>query len=327
MAELRRHPVSGEWVVICPEKSLTGTGDSPDGCIYCPGSEHLTGPEVYRVAGPGGADGRTWRVRVVAESPPLFHVEGEFSKKAAGLCDCMEAIGAHEVLLDSPDHGKEFESLDENQIVTIINALRVRAGDLEKDDRLRQILIFKVREADSDCHPRWHIVSTPFVPGVIKAELKGAARYFGYKERCVFCDYIRQERRSGLRVICEEPGVIAISPYAATFPYEAWVLPVTHGSDFRTAARDDLAGLASLLKKLTRAMMQLPDSRGYVINLHTAPFRKPKPGAWKTIDLDYHWHLDLKPRLDLLNGLKESGAFHLNPVPPESAADILGRLC
>ena len=73
--------------------------------------------------------------------------------------------------------------------------------------------------------------------------------------------------------------------------------------------------------------MSLPESHGYVVNLHTAPYRKPKPGSWKTIDADYHWHLDVKPRLDLLNGLKESGGFHLNPVPPEAAAEILRGLC
>jgi UDPglucose--hexose-1-phosphate uridylyltransferase len=327
MAELRRHPVSGDWVVICPEKNLTDGKETDNGCVFCPGKEAETGPEVYRTAGGSGQARPDWGVRVVAGSPPLFHVEGDFSKHAAGLCDCMQAIGAHEVLLDSPDHGAEFESLSERQIVSILDVLRIRAADLERDERLRQILIFKVRAADSEHHPRWHIISTPFVPGVIKEELKGAAKYFSYKERCVFCDYIRQEKKAGPRVICEEPGAIAISPYAARFPYETWVLPTRHSPDFRTVADEDLAGLARVLKRLAGAMAGVPESQGYVINLHTAPFRKPKPGAWKTIDLDFHWHLDLRPRLDLLNGLKESGDFHLNPVTPETAAEVLGRLC
>jgi len=327
VAELRRHPVSGEWVVICPEKNSSERPDEGNGCIFCPGNEDLTGREVYRVNGGGDSDSPGWCVRVVAESPPLFHIEGDFSKKAAGLCDCMEAIGAHEVVVESPAHDTEFENLSEQQIASVLSVLRIRAADLARDDRLRQVFIFKVRVTDSSSHPRWHIVSTPFVPGPIKEELKGSARYFSYKERCVLCDYIRQERKSGARVVCEESHVVAISPYAARFPFEVWVLPKRHSPDFEAVEKDEVLGLARILKRVTTAMVKLPKSHGYVINLHTAPLRKPKPGAWETIDRDYHWHLDLRPRLDLLNGLKESGGFHVNPVSPESAAQTLRDLC
>ena len=327
MAELRRHPVSGEWVVICPEKNTTRRCDGGNGCIFCPGNEGLTGSEVYRVNGGGDSDSPGWRIRVVAESPPLFHIEGDFSKKAAGLCDCMEAIGAHEVLIESPAHDTELEGLEEGHIAAVLSVLKTRAADLARDDRLRQVFIFKVRTVDPVTHPSWHIVSTPFVPGTIKEELKGSARYFSYKERCVLCDYISQEKKTGARVICDEPHAIAISPYAARFPYEVWVLPTGHSPDFETIGGDEIRSLAAILKRVTSALVRLPESRGYVINLHTAPFRKPKPGAWETIDRDYHWHLDIRPRLDLLNGLKESGGFHVNPVSPEAAAEALRDLC
>jgi UDPglucose--hexose-1-phosphate uridylyltransferase len=327
VAELRRHPVSGEWVVICPEKNSTGDHEEGSQCIYCPGNEGLTGPEVYRVDGGGDSDSPGWCVRVVAESPPLFHIEGDFSKKAAGLCDCMEAIGAHEVVVESPAHDTEFESLAECQIASVLGALRTRAADLSGDERLRQVFMFKVRTTDMGCHPRWQVVSTPFVPGSIKEELKGSARYFSYKERCVFCDYIGQERKAGARIVCEEAHAVAISPYAARFPYEVWVLPKRHSPDFESVDTDEILGLAGILKRVTTAMLGLPESRGYVINLHTAPLRKPKPGAWETIDRDYHWHLNLRPRLDLLNGLKEGGGIHINPVSPESAAKTLRGLC
>jgi len=327
VAELRRHPVSGEWVVICPEKNTAGSPEEGNGCIFCPGNEGVTGPEVYRLNGGDDSDSPGWSVRVVAESPPLFHVEGEFLKKAVGLCDCMEAIGAHEVLVESPSHDTEFESLGEGQIVSVLNVLKARAADLAGDERLRQVLVFKVRTTGRVTHPRWHIVSTPFVPGSIKEELKGAAKYFSYKERCVFCDYIRQERKAGPRVICEETHAVAISPYAARFPFEVWILPIRHSPDFENVNRDEIHDLARTLKRLAAAMVRLPESRGYVIRLHTAPFRNPKPGAWKTIDRDYHWYLDIRPRLEFLNGLKESGGFHLNPVSPEAAAKTLSELC
>jgi UDPglucose--hexose-1-phosphate uridylyltransferase len=289
---------------------------------------------------------------VVAESPPLFHIEGEFFKKAAGLCDRMEAIGAHEVLVESPHHHTEFEDLDQGQIVDVLEVLSGRARDLGEDPRLRQVLISKIRKSNGDmprasagedpevegtagpgsgrheaAHPRWHIVSTPFVPAQMKGELKGSARYFSYKERCVFCDYIRQEKKAASRVICENDRAVAVSPYAACLPYEGWVLPLTHLPDFGRVASEDLAGIAPILKRLAGAMMKIEGSRGYIIEVHTAPFRKSKAGAWKTIDQDYHWHLKVRPRLKVLNGLKETGRFHLNPISPEEAARALAARC
>lgn len=329
MAELRRHPVSGEWVVICPERNrLISNNDTTDGCIYCPGNEDQTGHEILRITGNGTSSGSDWKVRVVAASPPLYHIEGDFRKQAAGICDRMEAIGAHEVVVESPDHDKDLEHFDDTQIYRVFDALRMRAGDLAEDARLRQVLMFRVSTADASAasHPRWHIVATPFVPALIKQGLNGARRYYAYKERCALCDYVSDERRTKTRVIAEDTAAIAVSPYAARFPYEVWVIPLRHSPDFRTILPDEISSLGRLLKRLAGALKRLPESKGYVLSIHTAPCRKPKPDAWKTIDFDSHWHIQIRPRMDLLNGLKESGGFHLNPITPEQAAKTISEL-
>jgi UDPglucose--hexose-1-phosphate uridylyltransferase len=330
LAELRRHPVSEQWVVICPEKKRLVRDDGGDGCIYCPGNESMTGHEIYRSDGANGSGGSNWRIRVVAESLPLFHIEGDFCKQAAGICDRMEAIGAHEVVIENPCHNIEFEDLPDDQMFAVVDVLRMRALDLSKDPRLRQVFTFKVRtfgENSGTSHPRWHVVSMPFVPTLIKEELKGSAKYFSYKERCVLCDYIRQERKVQTRLICEDTDFVAISPYAARFPFEVWVLPLRHSADFHSLLQPEISSLGRILRKLLKGLRRLPQAAGYVASIHTAPFRKPKADAWKTIALDYHWHIEIRPRVDLLNGLKESGGFHLNPVAPEEAAKVISDLC
>jgi UDPglucose--hexose-1-phosphate uridylyltransferase len=329
VAELRRHPLSGDWVVICPEKSGLLADETGEGCVYCPGQEDRTGKEIYRVTGNGPSDNPAWTMRVVAGSPPIFHVEGDFGKQGVGMCDRMDAIGAHEILVESPRHDIEFEDLDEGHILAILDTLRVRAIDLANDGRLKHFLSFKVRAfngAAPGLHPRWHIVSAPFVPGLIKHELNAARKYFSFKERCVFCDYLLQELRAGSRVVCEDTHAIALSPYAARVPYEIWVLPLRHSPDFQTVTYDEMRSLARLLRRLGRGISKLEQSQGYVITLHTAPFRRPKPDAWKTIDHDYHWHIEIDPCISVLNGLVESGGFHLNPVSPEDAASVLSSL-
>ena len=58
-------------------------------------------------------------------------------------------------------------------------------------------------------------------------ELEGAKQYFLYKERCVFCDIIRQEMDSGTRVVAENENFLTLAPYAPRFPFETWILPKT----------------------------------------------------------------------------------------------------
>ena len=329
MGELRRHPLSGDWVVICPEKSGLLADETSNGCIYCPGREALTGKEIFRLNGHGGGDSSDWTLRVVAGSPPIFHIEGDFGKKGVGICDRMEAIGAHEIVIESRSHDVEFEGLEEDQIFSVLDTIRRRAVDLGDDPRLKHVLPFKVRTlrgGDHPLHPRWHIVSAPFVPGLIKHELNASRKYFSFKERCVFCDYMLQERKTRSRVICEDSHMVALSPYAARVPFEMWVVPLRHSPDFHTASYDELRSLANLLKRLTTGIEKLAESDGYVLTLHTAPFRRPKADAWKTIDLDYHWHIEIDPCISVLNGLIGSGGFHLNPVSPEEAANTLANL-
>ena len=329
MAELRRHPLSSDWVVICPEKAGLLADSVTETCIYCPGREHLTGKEICRLGGDGKAWEPNWSLRVVADSPPLFHIEGDFGRKAVGICDRMEAIGAHEILVEGPAHDTEFEDLDPDRVFAILDTIRGRVLDLANDMRLKHVMPFKVRTIASGGHPqhpRWHLVSAPFVPGLIKQELNASRKYFSFKERCVFCDYMLQERKNKSRVICEDTHMIALSPYAARVPFEVWVLPVRHSPDFGAAYHDEIWSLARILKRLTAGIRNLPGSAGYIITLHTAPFRRPKADAWKTIDQDYHWHIEIDPCVSVLNGLIESGGFHLNPVSPEEAASTLAAL-
>ena len=42
-------------------------------------------------------------------------------------------------------------------------------------------------------HPVSFLMATPVIPMVVKDELDNAKQYFAYKERCVFCDIIRED--------------------------------------------------------------------------------------------------------------------------------------
>ena len=121
-------------------------------------------------------------------------------------------------------------------------------------------------------------------------------------------------------------GFVAFTPFASRFPFEMWVLPKKHSADFAHLPVGERAALARILKlvltKLKKALVDPP----YNIILHTAPFRMPKAGYWRTIDDDFHWHLEIMPRLTRTAGFEWGSGFYINPTPPEDAAKYLSEM-
>jgi UDPglucose--hexose-1-phosphate uridylyltransferase len=57
--------------------------------------------------------------------------------------------------------------------------------------------------------------------------------------------------------------------------------------------------------------------------LYTAPNRVPRRGHWHTLNDDFHWHLEIMPRLTRVAGFEWGSGFYINPTPPEDAAKYL----
>jgi UDPglucose--hexose-1-phosphate uridylyltransferase len=105
---------------------------------------------------------------------------------------------------------------------------RDRILDLKRDNRLRYVLLFKNHGEAAGAsleHTHSQIIALPVVPIQVQEELDSARRYYSFKERCVFCDIVRQESADGERMILESDQLLVISPYAPRFPFETWVVP------------------------------------------------------------------------------------------------------
>src|SRR5207248_9374802 len=179
-------------------------------CPFCPGNEGKTPSEVlgYRSSIVGGPeaprDTPGWRVRVVPNKFPALGIEGNLDRAPEGMFDRMNGIGAHEVIIETPDHDKTFASMSELEIERVLSAFRERVRDLKQDHRLRYILVFKNQGATAGAtleHPHSQLIALPVVPDFVREEIEGVRRHFAAKERCVFCDIVRQELTAGVRVI------------------------------------------------------------------------------------------------------------------------------
>jgi UDPglucose--hexose-1-phosphate uridylyltransferase len=324
MPELRKDPVVGRWVIIATERARRPSDFAPEptvlkgpaGCVFCPGAEGNTPPELLAFR-PGG--GGQWTLRVVPNKFPALQIEGDLQPTGEGIYDRMNGVGAHEVIIETPDHFANLGTLSVGAVADVIFAYRERLLDLKKDPRFEYILLFKNQGAPAGAsleHPHSQLIATPILPELVVEELEGAARYYRMKERCVWCDIVRQERRDGKRIVLEEGGFLAVAPFAPRFPFETWVLPIAHRATFESIEPGDVDALARLLRELVRRFNRVLRDPPYNYALHTAPLR--------AMDLDhFHWHLEFLPKLTRVAGFEWGTGFFINPMPPEEAARFL----
>src|SRR5258708_27833842 len=165
----------------------------------------------------------------------------------------MNGVGAHEVIIEAADHGSTLATMTEKQIEDVLWAFRDRMLDLKKDRRFRYVLIFKNHGEAAGAtleHPHSQLIALPIVPKQVREEVDSARHYYYDKERCIFCDMIRQELESGVRVISETQLFVTLAPYAPRFPFEMWILPKQHNSSFENNQTPVYAGLAKVLKHI-----------------------------------------------------------------------------
>lgn len=344
MRELRFDPLRDRWVIIVPDRARrpsdylieTGAGESGDtraaACPFCEGNEAKTPSEIQAIR-PTGTPPNTpgWRVRVVPNKFPALRIEDQAVRYGVGIFDVVSGAGAHEVIIETPDHTRSLADLPVEWITDVLWCYRERIRDLYRDSRLRYILVFKNhrREAGASLvHTHSQLIATPMVPPTVKQELKICREHFVTKERCFICDLIRQERSQGERIVYQSDDFLVWAPFASSFPFETWVLPTRHGHDFSRLSDEELRALAPVVKVSLLSLKNLLNDPPYNFVLHTSPPPFKRPGHadyWTSIEFDYHWHIEIVPRLTRIAGFEWGAGLFINPTPPEAAADYLRR--
>jgi len=325
--ELRRDPITGRWIIVFLDKILnledlqseSNRKTGQESCPFCWGRESLTPPEItaHRKQGPPNSPG--WTVRVVPNKFPALRIEGELEKEGIGVFDMMNGIGAHEVIAETPDHFRDMADFTYDEIEEVVWAYLSRSLDLRRDNRFKYILIFKnygkVAGASLE-HSHSQLIALPIVPKRVREEIEGAAKYFEYKERCVFCDIVREEREEKEHIIYEDDKFLAFCPYVSRFPYEVWILPKRHSSDFTGIERDGVRCFAKALRDSMARIKKLLSDPPYNFIIHTSPINGHERE-------DYHWHVEIMPKLTKVAGFEWGSGFYINPVPPHMAAKNL----
>jgi UDPglucose--hexose-1-phosphate uridylyltransferase len=329
MPELRRDPIVGRWVIIATERARRPNhfrrAEEPPGgpCPFCPGNEDKTPPEVYvsgRPAAPANLPG--WKVRVIPNRYPALMIEGELDREADGIYDRMNGVGAHEVVIETPEHSRDLSELTDAEVTEVLFAFKARILDLKNDMRFRYVLLFKNHGSAAGAtleHTHSQLIALPVTPRQVADEIEGARRHHEHRERCIYCDIVEQERKDRTRLIHENQEFVVFQPWAPRSPFETWIVPRRHESNFEAEPKERLALAAQALRVTLSKLMVGLGRPAYNFIIHTNPLRD-LPSA------SYHWHIEVVPALTQVAGFEWGSGFHINPVPPEEAAEFLRKV-
>jgi UDPglucose--hexose-1-phosphate uridylyltransferase len=242
----------------------------------------------------------------------------------------MRPVGAHEVLIENPRHDGHIWNATDAEIAQGLLLIAQRIQDLKRDGRFKYISVFKNYGASAGQefeHPNFQLTATTFVPRRVLYELRASREYFLAKERCVFCDIVNQETQQNLRVLEAQGDFLALCPYAPRVPYETWILPRVHEAAFERFGLNrpnTMRDLGALLRRTLQRIRTIAEA--FHLVLHTSPnTQHPSAtmGYWKTIDEDYHWHIEILP---ILSSKAKSYTFkevYFSPVSSETAVKRL----
>ena len=329
MADLRRDPIVGRWVIVDTDHpsrpdEFEHEQYVPKGgvCPFDYGNESMTPPEIEAFRYPNTAPNTPgWQVRVVSNKFPALQIEGELDRRGVGMYDMSNGIGAHEVLIETPYHHKDIPDYLNEEVTNILAMSCHRAQDLSRDSRFKYIMIFKNHGPAAGAsleHPHTQIIALPMIPKNVMEEIKGAQSYFEYRERCIFCDMIRQEVQDKERIILENKFFISFCPFVSRFPFEIWIMPKRHNGFYCQMPQDELPSLAAILKDTITKLKKVFPNVSYNFIIHTMPAN----GDGSGFD-GYHWHLELMPKLTRVAGFEWGTGFYIVSTPPELAAGYL----
>lgn len=340
MSELRHDPLSRRWVIMAgdrgprPEDHLVPVPfvTDPESCPLCEGHEGRTPPEITAIRTGSAANGPGWRVRVVPNRHPVLAIEGQPDRRGVGVYDRMHGIGAHELIVESPTHDAALHELPPADLAAVLGVWRDRIADLHRDTRFKYVLITRNHGSAAGAllsHPHSQVIATPVTPHAVAVELDSSRQHHHVKERCLLCDVLAQEIEDGRRLVSLTDDYVAFAPYASRFPFEVMLAPRRHHHDFGQLGPSDLAPLAEALADVLGRLAALLRDPPYNLVLHSAPnihVRPKRANYFSTLEDDWHWHVEILPRLSRVAGFEWGSGLHVNTMPPEEAARMLREI-
>ncbi len=325
--QLRQNILTGQWIIYAPDRaSRPGQhGQQPQDtnqslsewdakCPFCPGNESML-PDILMEL--ENTDTTSWAARVVPNKYPAVMTNPDTHNSSSGLYKTAAAYGRHEVIIETPRHNQDIPDMPTEQICALLNAyVRRQLVLLEQYPDIGNVIVFRNHGHSSGTslvHPHSQLIATAIVPAAIRQRQMTAEQYFEKNHRCVVCDLIDHEKRSGERIVHENNAFTATVPFAAETPYEVWIIPKQHKSDFTRMTPAEISDLASIMHGVLSVYRNRLSDLDYNYVIHSYTQKNPK----------LHWYLQIRPRMTIPAGFEIGSEMHINPSLPEADAKLI----
>jgi UDPglucose--hexose-1-phosphate uridylyltransferase len=327
MAEFRKDPITGRWVIIATQRArrprqlgASNHGQQAEPCPFCAGNEAMTPPELWALRDANTqANAPGWNVRVVPNKYPALESDSQWTGFSDNFYQAQNGVGAHEVIVESAEHVVNIGALSEVGITNVLRAYRERMRSLRMDRRWRYLLLYKNQGDRAGAtleHIHSQLIALPHVPSEAADEINGAQAHYLTAKRCIYCEIIEGETAASKRVIYSHAKFVALCPFAPRFAYESWILPRTHAAAFEESSDRDLDDFGRALHEIIARLNRALDDPPFNYFLHSAP-------TDDSISPHYHWHWEILPQLSRAAGFELGSGSHINSVAPEDAAKLL----
>jgi len=263
MPELRQNLATKDWVVISSERAMRpadfksekpAAAPAPDysqQCPFCPGNEALAAPSPFVLTDEKSA----WKIRVVQNKFPALVAGAGQPKTKQSLYHSLPGEGVHEVIIDSPSHGKSPAQFDRGHMVDLVGVYKDRFKACLENEKVALPLLFKnhgLRAGTSLAHSHSQIIGSSVIPSHIRYRMDEAQRYFDQNKACVFCAMIKEELRQKVRILADTESFCAFVPFAALSPFHVWILPKRHTPSFVEMTPKETEDFAAVLQNLLK---------------------------------------------------------------------------
>ena len=238
--EWRMNPVTGEWVIMAPQRSarpmmpetIAAPEPSTEPCPFCAGNEAQTPNELlaYRSAG-STPNGPGWRVRTVPNSFAAVIQGGNPEPSSDGFFARVDGIGRHELFIECPHHESNLARLSLEQVREVVQMWRERLIDAGNDPYLRYAQLFKNHGGDAGAsveHAHSQLIATPMIPLTIQEEMRFASEYFAARRHVLLLRIDSPRTHGKHTAVSASQGCFAFTAYAGRQPFETWIVPTRH---------------------------------------------------------------------------------------------------
>ncbi len=334
MSELRQNLLNGTWALIAPDRGIkpsafpevelfrgTAAPVHHADCPFCPDNGDRFPVEVLNEI---NDDRGLWLVRTIDNKYKLFDEFADcpltpepFGRR--GPYAYFRGCGNHYLVIETRVHNRVLGELTVAEIRLVLGSYAMALASLRRNPNNLVTLLFKNQgplAGASQPHAHSQVVGSRVVPAWTRNALHVQDRYFDDNGCCAMCRIVDYESRLGERVIAETPLTMTLSPYAASAPYEVWVVPKRHVACFEDLRPEELDACAVAMQQLLAAYVGTLDNPDFNYVFHCAPHALSGSPF-------FHLYLQTLPRLTLPGGFEVGTNIPVNTVWPEDVATVL----